>query len=292
MKSGSKNLSILYSLCALLLYILSDFITKKYLHSTSILDISIMRFAVGLPLIIFLSTPLLKDRHAIGFAIVNTVNSMAGVYALTSGSLAGFAIASQMRPLFVSGFGILFFGALYSRKIIKLLLVAFVASVFVFSRDTDLHQTANIFFVITVILQSASFAAFGSHHTNRDVLGFTGLYNLVGFLTCLFLRVVFWRETAIDFDAIGYSVCNALIALAASLLVILGYRTKYKVQASAINYLRLPISLVLASTFFNETVTIVTAAGSLFIIAIVYEIGRSKVEPEIGPLLDPQEKRL
>jgi len=82
----------------------------------------------------------------------------------------------------------------------------------------------------------------------------------------------------------------SLIALTASLLVILGYRTQYKVQASAINYLRLPISLILASTLFAETVTIATAAGSLFIIAIVYEIGRSKVEPRISSSSNPQEK--
>jgi len=268
----------------MLLYILSDIITKYYLNTTPVLDISLVRFAIGLPLIAFIRPAMRKNCHAIGFAVVNTINSMAGVYALTAGSLTGFAIASQMRPLFLSGFGILLFGAFYSRKTLMHLIAAFVMSVVIFSRDPDIQQMANIIFVVTVAFQSLSFAAFGSHHSSQDVLGFTGLYNLVGLLSCLGVKFVLSEQT-FALETISVNALNAVIALAASLLVIMSYRTQYKVQASSINYLRLPISLALAVVLFGEAVTALTAVGSLGIIAIVYEIGRSKVEASSHRLL-------
>jgi len=286
-----KYKSIIYALVGMFLYVASDTITKLFLATTPVLDISLIRFAVGLPLIAFISPSIRGNRHAVGFTVVNTVNSMAGVYALTAGSLAGFAIASQMRPLFISGFGILFFGAFYSRKTLFLLIAAFALSLVIFSKEPDIHPWANIIFVVTVAFQSASFAAFGSQHSNQDVLGFTGLYNLVGFLTCLSLKFVLWPEQAFAFGTVCINTLNALIALTASLLVIVSYRTQYKVQASSINYLRLPISLALAATLFGETVTTATVIGSLGIVGIVYEIGRSKVDTSPRRLLRQRRER-
>ena len=278
MTEDSKAIGIGLALAGTLLYVASDALTKGFLATTPVLDIALVRFAVGLPLVVFVGGATLRSLHAIGFTIVNTVNSLAGVYALTAGSLTGFAIASQMRPLFVSGLGILFFGAYFSRKILALLLAAFLLSVAVFAGEPDIGHTANLLFVLTVALQSAAFAAFGSHHTNRHVLGFTGLYNLVGFLTCLALKLAFWREPAFTAETLGVNLVNGLVALAASLCVIMGYRTRHKVQASATNYLRLPISLILATFLFQEAMTLTTVLASLAILAIVFEIGRSKVD--------------
>src|SRR4051812_40687647 len=229
---NGRGAAILYAAISLSLYIASDIVTKRYLHNT-ILDISLVRFALGAPLACFATRRIIRSPHALGFAAVNTLNSLAGVYALTSGSLTGFAFASQMRPLFVASFAILFFGLRSSIRNIALLFAVFLISAFTFSNASGLLQPSNLYFVVTVALQSASFAAFGQQHTGKDLLAFTGLYNLVGLLICLSLKLAS-HEALFDFDGIGLNLCNAVIALGGNIFVLLGYKSSFKVQTAAI----------------------------------------------------------
>jgi hypothetical protein len=270
MNSPGKGAVAAYALISIVMYIASDIVTKRYLRST-VLDISLVRFALGAPLVYFATRKIITNPHAIGFAAVNTLNSLAGVFALTSGSLVGFALASQMRPLFVASFAMLFFGLRSSLKNIALLIGAFLISAFTFSNATGLLQPSNLYFVVTVALQSASFAAFGQQHTGKDLLAFTGLYNFVGLLICVSLKIAS-DEASFDFDGIGLNLCNGLIALGGSIFVLLSYKSPFKVQTAAIQYLRLPVTLCLAFVLFSEEITLRIVIGSAVLLAIAYEI--------------------
>jgi drug/metabolite transporter (DMT)-like permease len=122
----------------------------------------------------------------------------------------------------------------------------------------------------------SSFAAFGQQHTGKDLLAFTGLYNLVGLLICLSLKIA-GDEASFDCDGIGLNLCNGFIALSGSIFVLLGYKSSFKVQTAAIQYLRLPATLCLASLLFSEEITMRVVIGSTALLAIAYGIAARPV---------------
>ncbi|HYM98518.1 MAG TPA: hypothetical protein VET25_02155 [Aestuariivirgaceae bacterium] len=239
------------SLC----YLISEILAKRYLSDCSILEIALVRFAFGAPLI-FVSHSRLTVR-ACYFACVNLLNSLAGLGSILYGTMQSFAIASQTRPLFIGLSAALLFQEQMSRRTTMVLFVCAGLSIAVVYTGASLFSPWTYLFIATILLQAISFAMVGQ--TGTSVWSFLALYNLLGFWVCLIAgeltSSIILERMWTHAPALGGS---AAFGLAGSVLVLVGMKEGGKARNSVAHYVRLPLTILVGVFLFAEPVNFIT----------------------------------
>lgn len=112
----SKKTTLLIALLSLFLYMGSDFLSKLFLSNVPVAWIALFRFSFGLPLLFLCNQGAFGNGKVLTFAGANIINSVCGVYAIIAGSLSGFALAGQLRPVFFILFSAIVFKIIYNLK--------------------------------------------------------------------------------------------------------------------------------------------------------------------------------
>lgn len=156
----TKTNAVILSSISMVLYITSDIITKLFLKDVNVSIISLVRFFYGAPLIFFI--PLIKsiNKSTLIFSTINILNSVVGVISIVTGTISGFAIASQLRPVFIAVFATIFFREKNSYSEWILFSLIFAISFLLFGNNPGIANKANIIFIITIALQAFTFSAF------------------------------------------------------------------------------------------------------------------------------------
>ena len=241
------------SLC----YLISEILAKRYLGDCSILEIALVRFAFGAPLI-FVSHSRLTVR-ACYFACVNLLNSLAGLGSILYGTMQSFAIASQTRPLFIGLSAALLFQEQMSRRTTMVLFVCAGLSIAVVYTGAALFSLWTYLFIATILLQAISFAMVGQTGTSASVWSLLALYNLLGFWVCLVVgeltSSIILERLLTHAPALGGS---AAFGLAGSVLVLVGMKEGGKAKNSVAYYVRLPLTILVGVFLFAEPVNPIT----------------------------------
>ncbi|WP_407340119.1 hypothetical protein [Dickeya ananatis] len=153
----TKTNAVILSSISMVLYITSDIITKLFLKDVNVSIISLVRFFYGAPLIFFI--PLIKsiNKSTLIFSTINILNSVVGVISIVTGTISGFAIASQLRPVFIAVFATIFFREKNSYSEWVLFFLIFAISFLLFGNNPGIANKANIIFIITIALQAFYF---------------------------------------------------------------------------------------------------------------------------------------
>ncbi|WP_407321126.1 hypothetical protein [Dickeya ananatis] len=267
----TKTNAVILSSISMVLYITSDIITKLFLKDVNVSIISLVRFFYGAPLIFFI--PLIKsiNKSTLIFSTINILNSVVGVISIVTGTISGFAIASQLRPVFIAVFATIFFREKNSYSEWVLFSLIFAISFLLFGNNPGIANKANIIFIITIALQAFTFSAFNQKNKNNP-LSYMAIYNSLGFLICLaYVLLSGVNITDLFSHYLALSI-NAIIALAGSFFSILSMKTTYKLHAGSVNYLRLPITLWAAFFLFDENISMEVIAGSIGILYLIYKL--------------------
>lgn len=259
----------------MIMYITSDIITKFFLKDINASIISLVRFFYGVPLIFFI--PFIKsiNKKILIFSTINILNSVVGVISIVTGTISGFAIASQLRPVFIAIFAATLFSEKNSFSEWIYFSLIFAISFFMFGTNPDIANKSNIIFIVTIALQALTFSAFNLKNKNNP-LSYIAIYNLLGFLIC-FSYIIFAgvNITELLSHPISLSI-NAIIALAGSYFSILSMKTTFKLHAGSVNYLRLPITLLAAFFLFGENISTEVIVGSIGILYLIYKLNLIK----------------
>lgn len=268
---NTKTNAVILSGISMVLYITSDIITKLFLKDVNASIISLVRFFYGAPLIFFI--PLIKsiNKSTLIFSTINILNSVVGVISIVTGTISGFAIASQLRPVFIAVFATIFFRERNSYSEWILFSLIFAISFLLFGNNPEIANKANIIFIITIAMQAFTFSAFNQKNKNNP-LSYMAIYNFLGFSICLtYVLLSGLNVTELFSHYLALSI-NAIIALAGSFFSILSMRTTYKLHAGSVNYLRLPITLLAAFFLFDENISMEVIAGSIGILYLIYKL--------------------
>lgn len=260
-----------------LFYVFSEVLLKLFPINATLLDISLVRFGVGLTLIPFASRALVGQLPVIGFAITNTINSIAGYGAIIYGSYQGFSIASQLRPVFV---GIISVFVLKEKSTISDLLVifgCFAISILMNQYDSSIFQPWTIIFIATVFFQSLSFSLIGNTKNHIGTLGYVSVYNLLGFFVVLLIQILY-KFTIVKISFYDFTVlfASGIFGLMGSVLVVSAFQATQKAKTVAGMYIRFPLSLLIAYFLLNETVKFSTMVGCIIMVFLIGVVGFRK----------------
>lgn len=272
---SSRNHAIFLALISLLLYMASDFFSRAFLSNVGVAWIALFRFTCGLPLLLFTPVDAFRNRNVMIFAGANILNSICGVYAIIAGSLAGFALAAQLRPAFIIFFSVVCYHYRSTWQSWLYLLLLLIISSSLFINDTGFRQQANLIYIVSVAAQAAVFAGIG-RNTAHNLTHFLTVYNVCGFvLIALFILLADTPWPDVSF--LPLLIGNGLLAMLGSIFNIVSFASDYKVQVSSVSYLRLPLTLLLAGLLFNEELTVFISLCTAGILLLVFLLGRSSV---------------
>lgn len=260
-----------------LLYLLSDIIAKKYLSSTSIYLIVSFRYFCGIVLIPWLTWSAFTSWRSHFFSTVNIVNSAAGVLALIYGTIQGFAIASQFRPIFMSLVLFVIGVKITASQSIRMLL-AFILSLAI-ALDGSVFNVWTAVFLATIFLQCVSFALVNK---TKEIppIAFAALYNLIGSIICLFtLFFVQWDHP--DLRTLIILIISSSISVIGSVALILAF-AKTSSSSSAMGlYIRLPLSIFAGLFIFGETPTpIASILVCLLVCILIFDAWKNTHSPK------------
>jgi drug/metabolite transporter (DMT)-like permease len=249
------------------LYLLSDIILKFSFAGMDSYQISFFRFAPGILLLAFCSIQNVLNWKSIFFAVVNVINSIFGVFALKNGSLAGYTLAGQMKPLIFSALAILILHERTKPATIGYLILGTVISGYLVASQGDIFDFYTTVFIISTAVQCLSFVALGKDSSSKDVVGGLALYNLTGAAISLGL---FTHTHGTPSDIVlGYDLLSyGAPALIGSILLALSYRKADVGRSNIANFIRLPLGIAASILIFGEAISwqVILLAGALTLI--------------------------
>lgn len=248
-----------------LLYLLSDVLAKKYLSDVSLALIISSRYAIGLVLLPYLTVAALVSWRSHFFSTVNIANSAAGVAALIFGTMQGFALASQFRPVFMAAI-LAWMGMKASPGATVRIVLAFAVSLLI-AIDGSIFSVWTLIFLVTILFQCITFVIAGKA-SDISPLAFAALYNLVGaILSFVVLFVVDWVMPT-PTQALVLIVSSALSVIG-SVAMILALSRPSSFSSAIGLYVRLPLSMLAGLLLFDETPTVFAAAMAVLLFAIL-----------------------
>lgn len=270
---SSRRNAVLVSFISMLLYMGSNFFSKTYLSHIPISYISLFRFACGLPLLVFCRRAAFVNQKVILFAGANILNSVCGVFAIISDSLSGFALAGQLRPVFIILFCAVVYHYRYALSSWFYCIGIMAISFFIFTVTDGLGEQANLIYIFSVALQAFVFAGVG-RNTGESLVSFLAVYNLFGF--ALMLAYVIACSLPIpDLSSILVLVSNGGLAILGSILTIVSLATDYKLEVSSVNYTRLPLTMVFSYLFLGERLSFLVWVGIITVLILVLLLSRN-----------------
>ena len=268
----SKNSTLFIALLSLFLYMGSDFLSKLLLSNVSIAWIALFRFSYGLPLLFFCKRDAFKSCKALTFAGANVINSVCGVYAIVAGSLSGFALAGQLRPVFLILFSAIIFKVSYSSKSWLLFLLIMSISFLIFSMDNNVGLYANYIYILSVALQAFVFA--GLSREKDSLISYLAVYNFCGFILT-FIYILYNQIPAPDAIKFNWMAVSGALAMAASILNIISLSTSFRLEVSSVSYIRLPLTLLLSGLFMGEEILSLTWLCCISVLCLVYLLSKT-----------------
>ncbi|MDP9568875.1 UNVERIFIED_ORG: drug/metabolite transporter (DMT)-like permease [Kosakonia oryzae] len=274
---SSRRSAVLLSLLSLLLYMASDFFSKSCLSHIPVPYISLFRFACGLPLLAFTRREEFVNRKVILFAGANVLNSVCGVFAIISGSLSGFALAGQLRPVFIILFCAIVYRYRYALSSWLCFTGIMVCSIFLFTINDAFSQTANLIYIFSVAMQAFVFAGIG-RNPGESLISFLAVYNLSGFVLMLAYIIVCSLPVP-DLSSVLILAGNGALAMSGSILTLLSLATDYKLEASSVNYARLPLTLLFSWLLLDERLPVLVWISIIGVLILVCLLSRDKGKP-------------
>lgn len=269
---SSRRIALLVSFLSMLLYMGSDFFSKTYLSHISIPYISLFRFACGLPLLVFTRRAAFVNQKVILFAGANVLNSVCGVFAIISGSLSGFALAGQLRPVFIILFCAVVYHYRYALSSWLYFTGIMVVSLFLFTVTDGLGEQANLIYIFSVALQAFVFAGIG-RNTGESLISYLAVYNLVGF-AIMVAYVIICSLPIPHLSSILVLTGNGALAMLGSILTIVSLATDYKLEVSSVNYTRLPLTMVFSYFLLGERLSLIAWIGVITVLVLVFLLSR------------------
>lgn len=268
----SKNSTLTIALFSLLLYMGSDFFSKFFLSNVPVAWIALFRFSFGLPLLFFSNPGAFKDGKALTFAGANIINSVCGVYAIIAGSLSGFALAGQLRPVLLILFSAIVFRVTYNLKSWLLFISIIFISFLLFSIDSNIGISANYIYIASVAFQAFVFS--GLNRGKDSLVNYLSVYNCCGF--ALTLIYILYNEIPLP-DAMKFSwlVVSGVLAMTGSILNIISLSTPFRLEVSSVSYIRLPLTLLLSGIFVGEYIPASTWICCILILYLVYLLSKT-----------------
>ena len=258
------------------LYVISEVVLKLLHPKVGLLDISFVRFACGLWLLLFVQWRRFFDYSTLAFASANVLNSIVGYGAILYGSYQGFAIASQFRPLFVALSSVLLFRETLSRKNGVAMLACLMLALFIAGADRTVFSLWTIFFLLTVLLQSIAFSAVGNTKRATSTVEYIAFYNLFGFVVVgvlgLFTHSLSPSKIS---DSFWVLLVSGMAGLGGSILIVAGLQASLKAKNIIGTFVRFPISLVLAITLLGEPLVPATLTTAAIMMVVLFWASRS-----------------
>ncbi|WJV51974.1 hypothetical protein PCO85_11920 [Prodigiosinella aquatilis] len=267
-----KKWTILIALLSLLLYMGSDFLSKTLLSNIPVSWISLFRFSCGLPLLLFCNPGAFNSRKVMTFAGANVINSVCGVYAIVAGSLSGFALAGQLRPVFLILFSAIILKINYNLKSWALFSIIFIISYFLFISDKNIGLSANYIYIASVAFQAFVFS--GLSRNNDSLVSYLAVYNFCGFILTL-LYILYNKLPFPDALSINGLVLSGVLAMAGSILNIISLSTPFRLEVGSVSYIRFPLTLLLSGLFMGESIPALTWVCCTVILWLVYLLSKT-----------------
>ncbi|MDE8559261.1 hypothetical protein [Pantoea vagans] len=271
----SKNSTLFIALLSLFLYMGSDFLSKLFLSNVPVAWIALFRFSFGLPLLFFSTRDAFKSSKALTFAGANVVNSVCGVYAIVAGSLSGFALAGQLRPVFLILFSAIVFNVRYSLKSWLLFLLIISISFLIFRVDSSVGLYANYIYILSVAFQAFVFA--GLSREQNNLVNYLAVYNFCGFILTL-IYILYNKVPAPDAIKFNWMAISGALAMAGSILNIISLSTPFRLEVSSVSYIRLPLTLLLSGLFMGETILLSTWICCISVLFLVYLLSKTSAK--------------
>jgi drug/metabolite transporter (DMT)-like permease len=250
-------MSFLSVLAGNVCYLASEIIAKLYLSDCTVVEVSLARFAIGAPLFLFAAWRSF-DARTIYFALVNVLNSVVGTGAILYGTLQSFAIASQMRPVFVAASAVLLYRETVSLRTVLVLAGCCAVSAAIVYSGPDLFSGWTYIFLGTIALQALSFAMVGQPGS-ANVWSILALYNVVGLLACgIAGSLVFGISLARLGNHALPLAGSAAFGFLGSILVLIGISERDKARNGIASYVRLPLTIMAGVLLFAEPISITT----------------------------------
>lgn len=271
----SKTSTVFIALLSLFLYMGSDFLSKIFLSDVPVAWIALLRFSFGLPLLFFCKRGAFRNSKALTFASANIINSVCGVYAIVAGSLSGFALAGQLRPVFLILFSAIIFRVTYSAKSWLLFTSITLLSFFIFSRDSNIGLYANDIYIVSVAFQAFVFS--GLNREKDSLVNYLAVYNFCGFILISFY--ILYNQIPVP-DAVKFNwlAVSGMLAMAGSILNIISLATQFRLEVSSVSYIRLPLTLILSGLLVGEKILASTWICSFSILYLVYLLSKSSAK--------------
>lgn len=273
----SKNSTLFIALLSLFLYMGSDFLSKLLLSNVSIAWIALFRFSFGLPLLFFCKRDAFKSCKALTFAGANVINSVCGVYAIVAGSLSGFALAGQLRPVFQILFSAIIFKVSYSSKPWLLFLLIMSISFLIFSMDNNIGLYANYIYILSVALQAFVFATLSREKDSH--ISYLAVYNFCGFILT-FIYILYNQIPAPDAIKFNWMAVSGALAMAVSILNIISLSTSFRLEVSSVSYIRLPLTLLLSGLFMGKEILSLTWLCCISVLCLVYLLSKTSARTQ------------
>lgn len=157
-----------------------DFLSEIFLSDVPVAWIALLRFSFGLPLLFICWRGAFRSSKALIFSGANIINSVCSVYAIIAGSLSGFALAGQLRPVFLILFSALIFKVTYNSKSWLLFTSIALIRFFIFSRDGNIGLCTNFIYIVSVAFQAFVFS--GLNREKDSLVNYLVVYNCCGFI--------------------------------------------------------------------------------------------------------------
>lgn len=271
----SKNATLFIALLSLFLYMGSDFLSKLLLSNVPVAWIALFRFGFGLPLLFFCKRGAFKSSKTLTFAGANIINSVCGVYAIVEGSLSGFALAGQLRPVFLILFSAIILKVSYSPKSWLLFLLIASISFFIFRVDSNIGLYANYIYIISVAFQAFVFA--GLSREKDNLVNYLAVYNFCGFMLTL-IYILYNQIPSPDAIKFNWMAISGALAMAGSILNIISLSTPFRLEVGSVSYIRLPLTLLLSGLFMGEKILSSTWICCISVLYLVYLLSKTSAK--------------